>query len=149
MASFTCGTCQFSTTASDAHIGRSTKCPKCDAINSVVPDVVPSSGRSQFSPAVNTVEDFSRKVVQKISSLEKTGARDTTLPKWAANTIAITFALLGILSAIGTLLLILALASAQSAPQEAAVGAMFAALFIAGYVVARSVEKVVRALCHR
>ena len=71
------------------------------------------------------------------------------LPGWASSVIGITYVLLGAAIGVGLLLFITGISAAQSAPQEAAAGAIFATLFIAAYVLARSVEKVVRALVGR
>ena len=71
------------------------------------------------------------------------------LPGWASSVIGITYVLLGAAIGVGLLLFIAGISAAQSAPQEAAAGAIFATLFIAAYVLARSVEKVVRALVGR
>lgn len=71
------------------------------------------------------------------------------LPTWAAVIIALTFTILGVVTIVGSVLFAATLASAESAPQEAAAGAIFGSLFVASYLVARSIEKIVRAFCRR
>lgn len=149
MANFSCGTCQFSTTASDEFIGRKSKCPKCNASGIVVPDVAEPRQQSGMATAINTADDLKKRTLQRLASLEQTGSRDTTLPKWAANIIAITFATLALGTIMGTSVLFVGLGASESAVQEASLSSMFACLFIAAYLIARSIEKVTRAFCRR
>jgi hypothetical protein len=74
---------------------------------------------------------------------------DLALPIWASLVIAFSFGTLGMLTLGGAILFIASISSATGAPQEAAAGAIFSALFIAGYIITRSIEKVVRSIARR
>ena len=74
---------------------------------------------------------------------------DLGLPVWASIVIALSFGTLGVLTFGGAILFIASISAANGAPQEAAAGAIFSALFIAGYIITRSIEKVVRSITRR
>ena len=74
---------------------------------------------------------------------------DLYLPVWASLIIALSFGILGVLTLGGALAFFYSLSKATGAPQQAAAGAIFSALFIAGYIITRSIEKVVRSIARR
>lgn len=149
MAIFTCDDCKHEIRSADEHIGKSGKCPSCNGRGQVTPD--PPEASSHTSPRQIPPVAFDTRAPKQSQYITPHIATATVpaLPAWASVIIALTFGLLGVLTAGGALLLLLSLASANGAPQEAAAGAMFSAFFIAGYIISRSVEKVVRAMARR
>ena len=154
MAVFTCSSCQYEMPTADSHIGRNAKCPKCDKHGRITPD--PPEKREANPPKTPIPESKVniRTTPESQNSLRRTSNAnrsqiDQNLPVWAALIIAMAFGVLGLLTTAGAVLFVFSLSSATGAPQEAAAGAIFSALFIAGYIITRSIEKVVRSIARR
>ena len=138
MATFLCGGCSYERMTSDSHIGRSAKCPKCGQ-SSLVQAVVesPSAWNIEEEKETPSPPPLATSPIQ-VTPVKK-------MPRWARITLLITWLGLGGAMLIGISLFVFLLASAENVMQEAAIGAIFATFFIAGYIVARCLEKGIRA----
>jgi len=153
MALFTCHSCLYEMSTADENIGKSAKCPKCSQRGHIVSEVAPTQTqfekepripepRKQEPPFIDTT-NRSQAVSREIPD-SKRPEMTPRLPTLAAFIIGLTYLVLGIGITIGVILFMSALSNAKGAPQEAALGAVFSALFIAGYIIARSIEKLIR-----
>ena len=153
MAIFTCGNCRHEMPTSDADIGKSAKCPKCGQRGHIMPDPPENqevneqeSAIPESPPHINTSHE-SQSPVRQTEFNRPQG--DLYLPVWASLIIALSFGILGVLTLGGVLAFFYLWFYATGAPQKAAAGAVFSALFIAGYIITRSIEKVVRSIARR
>ena len=154
MAVFTCSSCQYEMPTADSHIGRNAKCPKCDNHGRITPDPPEKREANPPKTPIAASKVNIRTTPESQNSLRRTSNAnrsqiDQHLPVWAALIIAMAFGVLGLLTTGGAVLFVFSLSSATGAPQEAAAGAIFSALFIAGYIITRSIEKVVRSIARR
>ncbi|WP_339911812.1 hypothetical protein [Symmachiella dynata] len=154
MAIFTCDSCHYEMSTSDDHIGKNAKCPKCSQRGHITPDPPENvdthdADRSIPDPAPYIDTSSIPQMPARPKHDSTMSQLDPRLPTWASLIIAVSFSALGLLTILGALLFIVSLSSATGAPQEAAAGAVFSALFIAGYVITRSIEKVVRSIARR
>jgi Zn-finger nucleic acid-binding protein len=154
---FTCPHCGSSIRESPKLALQTVACPKCGG-HFVHPPIPDSSQDNESSEppatepppadanATNNGGDSAYPRHWEANSRAKSAKRGSIGTAWAPVVIGLSFGVLGMLTLSGTMLFLLTLSAAKSAPQEAAAGAIFAALFIAGYIITRSIEKVVLAV---
>lgn len=150
MAIFTCDSCNHGMSTSDGHIGKRAKCPKCSQRGQIAPDPTgnpDANGAKPSTAPASLVDTTSSSQIPTRTKFDSIMAQLNFT--WASLIIAFSFGALGLLTLGGALLFIATLSSATGAPQEAAAGAIFSALFIAGYIITRSIEKVVRSIARR
>ena len=122
----------------DEYVGRRFHCPECGAARHVVPSPpAEATAASQHQDAPAAPREPAPRGI------------GPSLPQWAAVVLVVVFSLLGSCTLLGLFVFFLMLEKATSAVQQAAVAAMVATVLIAGYIIARSVEKVIRAIVRR
>ena len=160
MASFVCDNCNHTRPTSDGHVGKSAKCPKCGGRGNVTADSdmspVDASSDDYLPPQPVVAAPALPETPPETAHLQPASPTQTPqtamptpevlkLPKWASIVIRLSYLLLGMFTLGALALFVLSIGNATGAPQEAAAGAIFSSLFIAAYILARCIEKMVRA----
>ncbi len=140
MATFLCGGCGYEKLTSDKHIGRTTKCPKCSQ-SSVVQAVVESPS------AWDVGEEPSEPPEQPSAAIQVMPVKK--MPMWATIVMVLTWGSLGVVILLGIISYIMAAASSENPMQQSAVTAGLVIRLITGYIIARCVEKIVKAVAQR
>ncbi len=133
MATFLCGGCGYEKLTSDSHIGRTAKCPKCKQ-SSVVHDVVESPS------AWDAEEEAPLPLPPPIQVVPAKG-----MPLWATIILVLTWLCLGIVILVSAVPYITASLS-DDALRQSAVTAVLVTRLVGGYIIARCVEKIVKAI---
>ena len=136
MAQFTCESCSHTGRASDDHIGKSAKCPKCGVRGIIEEEPIPTIQVDRPPPRA----EIQYPPTQFIPN------QPARHPVWLSVMLAILFILLGSFSVLAYGMYTLDIGRATSAPQQAAGSGMHMAMAISAYIIARSIEKTLRAM---
>ena len=136
MATFLCGGCSFEKLTSDSNIGRMAKCPKCNQ-SSVVQAVVES-------PSAWDVKEEAPSPLPAPTPIQVVPVKK--MPLLATLILVITWSCLGVVILVGAIAYIAAATSSENPMQQSAVTAGLVMRLITGYIIARCIEKIVKAI---